>query len=75
MLKRGISLIIMVIVGIIAIAIGAVYFRYISRHIYEIGTNHLVEVYDQVNISFEVFIQKNLGILLNFILSHQKECI
>lgn len=62
-LKRGISLIIMFIVGIAAIVMGVIYFQYIARHIYEVSTNHLVEVYDQVNSSFDVFIQKNLGIL------------
>ncbi len=46
-----------------AVLIGAVYFDFISHRIYEDSTDHLREIYDQVNRSFGAFVEKNWGLL------------
>ena len=43
--------------------IGAVYFRYISKSIYEDSTVQLGEVYGQVNRAFGTFVERNWGLL------------
>ncbi len=51
------------IVGAAVILIGIVYFNFISQRIYEDSTDHLEEIYGQVNRSFRSFIDRNWGIL------------
>lgn len=51
------------IIGIAAALIGTIYFHFISQRIYEDSTNHLEEIYDQVNYSFGAFVEKNWGLL------------
>ena len=43
--------------------IGGVYVRFISRSIYEDSTDHLREIYGQVNRSFGTFVEQNWGML------------
>lgn len=45
------------------IFIGSIYFNFISKQIYEDSTDHLIEIYDQVNRSFGAFVDKNWGLL------------
>ena len=54
---------IMCIVSITAIIIGLVYFNFISQQIYKDSTNHLGEIYGQVNRSFGAFVERNWGLL------------
>ncbi len=51
------------IVSIAVIVISIIYFNFISRQIYEDSTNHLQEIYGQVNRSFGVFIENNWKLL------------
>ncbi len=53
----------MCLVAIAVIAIGAFYFNYISKRIYEDSTDHLTEIYSQVNRSFGAFVDQNWGLL------------
>ncbi len=53
----------MCIVGIAAILIGIVYFTFISQRIYDDSTDHLTEIYGQVNRSFGAFVERNWGLL------------
>ena len=53
-------------VGIAAIWIGIVYFDFISERIYEDSTEHLGEIYGQVNRSFGAFVERNWGLLDNW---------
>lgn len=48
---------------IIAALIGIIYFQFISQRIYEDSTDHLEEIYDQVNRSFGSFVKRNWGLL------------
>ena len=50
-------------VGAAAVLIGATYFNFISKRIYEDSTEHLEEIYGQVNRSFESFVERNWGLL------------
>ncbi len=50
-------------VGAAAVLIGAVYFTFISRRIYEDSTGHLQEIYGQVNRSLGAFVDRNWGLL------------
>ena len=43
--------------------IGIAYFNFISKKIYEDSTDHLSEIYDQVNRSFGAFVDRNWGLL------------
>lgn len=45
------------------VLIGVVYFDFISNRIYEDSTDHLEEIYGQVNRSFGAFFERNLGLL------------
>ncbi len=54
------------LVVIAAILIGIFYFNFISRKIYEDSTDHLSEVYGQVNRSFGAFVERNWGILYSW---------
>ncbi len=47
------------LIGIVALMIGIVYFSFISRRIYEDSTDHLEEIYSQVNRSFGAFVDRN----------------
>ncbi len=49
--------------GATAILIGIAYFHFISRKIYEDSTDHLQEIYGQVNRSFSSFVERNWGLL------------
>ncbi len=51
------------IAAIAAIAIGVIYFHFISQRIYKDSTGHLGEIYGQVNRSFGSFVEKNWGLL------------
>lgn len=51
------------IVCVAVVLIGVFYFKYISRSIYEDSTDHLGEIYGQVNRSFGAFVEKNWGLL------------
>ncbi len=53
----------MCLVGLAAVLIGAVYFAFISQKIYEDSTDHLREIYGQVNRSFGLFVERNWGLL------------
>ncbi len=55
--------VLMCAVGIAVVVIGAVYFNYISRRIYNDSTDHLEEIYSQVNRSFGMFAERNRGLL------------
>ena len=46
-----------------AAVIGHGYFDYISQSIFEDSTNHLDEIYSQVNRSFGAFVERNWGLL------------
>ncbi len=46
-----------------AVLIGVVYFNFISKRIYEDSTNHLEELYGQVNRTFSAFIERNWGLM------------
>ena len=61
--ERFILMFLMCIIGIAAVLIGIVYFHFISERIYEDSTNHLEELYDQVNRSFGAFAERNWGLL------------
>ena len=50
-------------IGAAAVLIGAVYFEFISQKIYEDSTDHLEEIYGQVNRSFTAFMERNWGLL------------
>ncbi len=50
-------------VCIAVVLIGAVYFSFISKHIYEDSTNYLKEIYGQVNRTFGLFAQRNWRLL------------
>ncbi len=60
---RLLPLILMSIVGITAILIGIFYFNFISQRIYKDSTDHLGEIYGQVNHSFGAFVERNWGLL------------
>ena len=49
--------------GVAVILTGIICFRFISRRIYEDSTNHLEEIYGQVNRSFGAFVERNWGLL------------
>ena len=51
------------LIGIVALMIGIFYFSFISRRIYEDSTDHLEEIYSQVNRSFGAFVDRNWGLL------------
>ena len=51
------------IAGIAAVLIGVIYFDFISQRIYEDSTDHLSEIYGQVNRAFGAFVEKNWGLL------------
>ncbi len=51
------------VVGIAAISIGIIYYNFISHRIYEDSTDHLEEIYGQVNRSFGAFADTNWGLL------------
>ena len=51
------------IVGVVAIIIGIFYFNFISEKIYKDSTDHLGEIYGQVNRSFGAFVERNWGLL------------
>ncbi len=53
----------MCIVGITAVLIGITYFNFISQRIYDDSTDHLEEIYGQVNRSFGSFVERNWGLL------------
>ena len=53
----------MCMVGIAAVLIGIIYFDFISERIYEDSTDHLEEIYGQVNRSFGAFVERNWGLL------------
>ncbi len=55
--------ILMCIIGVAAILIGIFYFDFISQSIYEDSTDHLEEIYGQVNRSFGAFVERNWGLL------------
>ena len=55
--------VLMCAVGIAVIVIGVVYFNYMSRRIYNDSTDHLEEIYSQVNSSFGMFAERNRGLL------------
>ncbi len=66
MKKRLIKLLPAVMVFIIAAAvavIGIIYYNFISLRIYEDSTDHLQEIYGQVNRSFGAFVERNWGLL------------
>ncbi len=46
--------------------IGVFYFRFISEKIYADSTDHLGEIYGQVNRTFSAFIERNWGLLTNW---------
>ena len=50
-------------VSIVALSIGTIYFGFISRRIYEDSSDHLEEIYGQVNRSFGAFMRRNWGLL------------
>ena len=50
-------------VGLAVIFVGVVYFRFISRRIFEDSTGHLEEIYGQVNRSFGDFIDRSWDLL------------
>ena len=56
-------LLLVFIVSAAAVIIGTQYFRFISEKIYEDSTDHLQEIYGQVNRSFGAFIERNWGFL------------
>lgn len=58
--------ILVTVVAIAAVAIGIVYFDFISERIYEDSTDHLEEIYTQVNRSFGSFVERNWGLLQSF---------
>ena len=60
---RLLPLFLMCIVGISAVLISFVYFDFISKRIYEDSTDHLEEIYAQVNRSFGAFVERNWGLL------------
>ena len=51
------------IIFISAVAIGIVYFSFISERIYKDSTDNLEEIYSQVNRSFGMFMERNWGLL------------
>ncbi len=51
---------------IAAAVIGVIYYRFISRRIYEDSTGHLEEIYGQVDRSFSAFVERNWGLLNSF---------
>lgn len=55
--------ILMCLVVIAVIIIGIVYFNFISQRIYKDSTDHLGEIYGQVNRSFGAFVERNWGLL------------
>ncbi len=55
--------VLMCAVAVAVIVIGLVYFNYISRRIYNDSTDHLEEIYGQVNRSFGMFAERNRGLL------------
>jgi len=65
--RRGAAISLLCIVGAAIIWIVGSYFRYVSLQVYEISASHLAEVYGQVNNSFSAFLEKNWGILNDWI--------
>ena len=61
--RRGTAGLFLCGVGVIIALMGRGYFRYISQRVYEDSTNHLVEVYSQVNHNFASFLERNWGSL------------
>ncbi len=61
--RRWLPSILMCIVGVAAILIGVIYFSFISHRIYADSTNHLSEIYGQVNRAFAAFVERNWGLL------------
>ncbi len=61
--KKLLPSFLMCIVVIATVLIGAFYFNFISRRIYEDSADHLEEIYGQVNRSFGAFIERNWGLL------------
>ena len=55
--------ILMCIAGVATVLIAVFYFNFISQRIYDDSTDHLEEIYGQVNRSFGAFIEKNWGLL------------
>lgn len=62
-LRKLLPTILLCIVGVAAILIGIRYFNFISQQIYKDSTNHLGEIYGQVNRSFGAFVERNWGLL------------
>ncbi len=62
-LRKISSLLLVFLVIAAVILISSVYFRYISRRIYEDSTRSLDEIYSQVNRSFSAFVERNWGLL------------
>ena len=60
---KGLPWLLMCAVGVAALAIGLVYFDFISDRIYEDSTDHLEEIYGQVNRAFGAFVERNWGLL------------
>ncbi len=65
--RRGAAISLLCIVGAAIIWIVGSYFRYVSLQVYENSASHLAEVYGQVNNSFSAFLEKNWGILNDWI--------
>ncbi len=65
-IRRLLPLFITFVVSVIVVHIGVAYLHFISRRIYQDSTDHLAEIYSQVNRSFSVFIERNWGILNNW---------
>lgn len=61
--KKLLPPILMCAVSITAVIIGIIYFNFISQRIYKDSTNHLGEIYGQVNRSFGAFVERNWGLL------------
>lgn len=61
--KKLLPSFLMCIVLIAAILIGIFYFNFISQKIYKDSTDHLGEIYGQVNRSFGAFVERNWGLL------------
>ncbi len=53
-------------VCVVSVLIGIFYFHFISRQIYQDSSNHLEEIYGQVNRSFGAFVKRNWGLLENW---------
>ena len=53
-------------VAIASVLIGVIYFDFISAKIYEDSTDHLSEIYGQVNSAFGMFVERNWGLLVGW---------